>query len=85
MVYPNKPQIAYSYTGFQQSQGNNSFPGTQLDNDLFGLKQSSAATITFKVRAGANAAGTTTFNGTGGARRMGGVAASSITITEIKA
>ena len=38
---------------------------------------------TFKVRAGFNASGTTTFNGSGGARRLGGVFASSITITEI--
>ncbi len=40
---------------------------------------------TFKVRSGNAAAGTTTFNGEGGARRMGGVMASSITIMEIKA
>lgn len=40
---------------------------------------------TFKVRGGGHSASTTTFNGTGGARRFGGVAASSITITEIKA
>lgn len=39
---------------------------------------------TFRVRAGASAAGTTTFNGAGGARKLGGVMASSITITEIK-
>ena len=39
---------------------------------------------TFKVRAGGNGAGTTTFNGASGARRYGGVLASSITITEIK-
>jgi hypothetical protein len=39
---------------------------------------------TFKVRAGA-ASGTTTFNGFGGARKLGGVIASSITITELKA
>jgi hypothetical protein len=38
---------------------------------------------TFKVRAGANAAGTTTFNGSGGTRIFGGVAASSIKITEV--
>lgn len=38
--------------------------------------------ITFKVRAGATA-GTTTFNGTAGSRRLGGVMASSIIITEI--
>lgn len=43
-----------------------------------------ASATTFKVRAGPSGAGTTTFNGTGGARRYGGVAASSITITEIK-
>ena len=39
--------------------------------------------ITFKVRAGSNAAGTTTFNGYGTARYMGGVYSSSITITEV--
>jgi hypothetical protein len=38
---------------------------------------------TFKVRAGGHSAGTTTFNGQGGARKYGGVSASSITITEI--
>lgn len=40
---------------------------------------------TFKVRGGGSAAGTTTFNGHSGGRHMGGVMASSITITEIKA
>lgn len=39
---------------------------------------------TFRVRAGGNA-GTMTMNGVGGARRMGGVAVSSIRITEIQA
>lgn len=38
---------------------------------------------TFKVRAGNVAAGTTTFNGVSGARFMGGVMASSITIMEV--
>jgi hypothetical protein len=38
---------------------------------------------TFKIRAGANNVGTTTFNGVKGARIFGGVLASSITITEI--
>ena len=37
---------------------------------------------TFKVRAGSQTASTTTFNGVGGARKGGGVLASSITITE---
>lgn len=41
--------------------------------------------ITFRVRAGASGAGTTTFNGFSGGRILGGVAASSITITEFKA
>lgn len=40
---------------------------------------------TFKVRAGGHAAGTTTFNGHTAARKFGGVYASSITITEIRA
>lgn len=43
------------------------------------------SSTTFKVRIGAEAAGTLTFNGTGGNRKLGGVLASSITITEIKA
>lgn len=39
---------------------------------------------TFKVRIGANNAGTTTLNGEASTRQFGGVMASSITITEIK-
>lgn len=42
------------------------------------------SSTTFKVRAGSQSAGTTTFNGNGSARKLGGVMASSITITEIK-
>ncbi len=38
---------------------------------------------TFKVRAGRDSAGTTTFNGASGGRILGGVMASSITISEI--
>jgi len=38
---------------------------------------------TFKIRAGTSASGTLTFNGASGARKYGGVMASSITITEI--
>lgn len=45
----------------------------------------STSAMTFKVRAGLNGANTTTFNGSASARRFGGVMASSITITEIKA
>lgn len=43
-----------------------------------------AVETTFKVRAGLNGAGTTTFNGRSSARKFGGVLASSITITEIQ-
>jgi hypothetical protein len=39
---------------------------------------------TFKVRSGNEGSGTLTFNGKSGARKLGGVMASSITITEIK-
>lgn len=42
------------------------------------------SSTTFKFRAGTTSAGTTTFNGAGGGRELGGVLASSITITEIK-
>lgn len=40
---------------------------------------------TFRVRAGANSAGTVTMNGQSGVRRFGGVASSRITITEYTA
>lgn len=40
---------------------------------------------TFRVRAGANGASTTTLNGASGARLLGGTLASSITVTEVKA
>ena len=40
---------------------------------------------TFKIRAGGADAGTTTFNGISGGRIFGGVIASSITITELRA
>jgi hypothetical protein len=53
-----------------------------------GVKHSMVAgttsSTTFRVRAGGSSAGTLTFNGSGGARLYGGVAASSITITEYK-
>lgn len=43
----------------------------------------STTAITFKVRAGAGGAGTTTFNGAGGARKMGGIMSSYIRVTEV--
>lgn len=44
----------------------------------------STAATTFRVRIGASVAGTTTFNGNGGGRILGGVVASSITVTELQ-
>lgn len=41
------------------------------------------SSTTFRVRSGASTAGTTTFNGTGGGRRLGGVMASYIKVTEV--
>lgn len=43
------------------------------------------SSTTFRVRGGGQTGATTTFNGSGGNRRFGGVLASSITITEIAA
>lgn len=43
-----------------------------------------SSATTFKIRAGANGAGTTTFNGESGARRFGGISLSSIRIIEYK-
>ena len=49
------------------------------------ITSGTTAAITFTVRAGPHTAGTMTFNGDGGVRKLGGVMASSITITEIMA
>ncbi len=50
----------------------------------FEMPAGTTSTITFKIRAGTDAAGTTTINGLVGARKLGGVLFSSLTITEIK-
>lgn len=55
-----------------------------INNFSHYMTSGTTSATTFKVRVGGNAAGTTTFNGTGGVRSFGGVMASSITITEIK-
>lgn len=56
-----------------------------LSNICFKHKMAAGTTAatTFKVRVGSAGAGTTTFNGAASARLLGGVYASSITITEI--
>jgi hypothetical protein len=43
MTYPVAPTIATSYTAFQQAQGDNSFPGAQLDADLRNLRDAITA------------------------------------------
>jgi hypothetical protein len=40
LPYPTIYNVTYSYTNFQQAQGNNAFPGTQIDSDLQGLRSS---------------------------------------------
>lgn len=47
MANPTKPDLDYSYTSFAQAQGTNTFPGSQLDNDLANLKTSVDETIDF--------------------------------------
>lgn len=47
------------------------------------MTSGTTSATTFKVRAGSNGVGTTTFNGSTGARFLGGVSASSIVVTEI--
>lgn len=47
MAYPTNISFSYSYTGFQQSQGDNSFPGTYLDNDLASVRDTVNNTLDF--------------------------------------
>ena len=60
-------------------------PGTQKGMVSFThyMAAGTTSSTTFRVRAG-GVSGTLTFNGVGGARKFGGVLASSITISEIK-
>ena len=53
-----------------------------VDNFSHYMTAGTVSETTFKVRVGSAASTTTTFNGQGGGRKFGGVAASSITITE---
>ena len=47
MPYPSKPLLNYSFTDFQEGQGDNSFPGTPLDDSLFSLKLSTDEIVDF--------------------------------------
>jgi len=77
---------------FQDSGADALVATAQYQNVATGLVQvslshivtaGSTATRTFKVRCGGSAAGTTTFNGSGGSQFLGGVACSRITVLEI--
>lgn len=47
MSYPLPVKISYSYTGFSTGQGDNSFPGPELDSDLALLEANQAAIVAF--------------------------------------
>lgn len=47
MPYPDPPEIATSYTAIEQSVGDGSLPGQELDVDLAALRDSVAAVIAF--------------------------------------
>jgi hypothetical protein len=57
--------------------------GGQMVNFRHKMTAGTTSATTFKVRVGLPAAGTHTFNGLAGGRYLGGVLASSITITEV--
>jgi hypothetical protein len=61
--------------------GTATYPGQICLNYV--MTSGTTSSTTFKVRAGPGASDTLTFNGQSGARRLGGVMASSIVITEI--
>lgn len=61
--------------------GGNVFPSPQ--NICYEMVAGGTSAITFKIRAGGSIAGTTTFNGNAGARRLGGVMNSFIQVTEV--
>lgn len=47
LQFPQNYSLSYSFTGFQQSQGDNSFPGTQLDSQLLVTKATVDQIIAF--------------------------------------
>ena len=71
---------ANALAAFEQSQTSGHIGVMVLRHAMFA---GTAAATTFKIRAGTTSAATLTFNGVGGARRMGGVYASHLEITEI--
>lgn len=79
---------------FQDSTANALASSTEIANSsqapicltlFYSMAAGTTSATTFKIRAGADLAGTTTINGFNGARKHGGVLMSSLTIMEIKA
>lgn len=91
-IYTHTVQAATTCALFQDSTANALAASQRNANAgytgeiVFRHEMTSGTTsaTTFKVRAGSSAAGTLTFNGSSGTRKMGGVMASSIRITEVK-
>ena len=52
---------------------------------VYEMVAGTTSSTTFKIRAGSNVSGTVTFNGSGGARKWGGVLFSSVSIMELAA
>lgn len=92
-MFGNSVTCNFAVALFQDSTANalaatGNYALTGTEHNIFTLKHrmlaGTTSATTFKIRAGGNNAGTTTFNGISGTRYFGGVNASSITITEIK-
>lgn len=93
-MFGNSVTCNFAVALFQDSTANalaatGNYALTGTEHNIFTLKHrmlaGTTSATTFKIRAGGNNPGTTTFNGISGTRYFGGVNASSITITEIKA
>jgi hypothetical protein len=72
----NALAAATTYTGYANKMFQIQF--------TYYMAAGTTSSTTFKIRAGSDSVGTTTFNGSAGSRVYGGVMSSSITITEIK-
>lgn len=66
------------------SAGYNVSSGEEVMTIVYHMVAGGVAPIEFKVRAGSAGSGNLTFNGRAGSRKFGGVAGSSITVSEIK-
>ncbi len=79
-LFQDATSAALAATSIQESATNFRAPLVMVYTMVAGT----TIETTFRVRAGGSGASTITFNGSGAARKFGGVAASSITIEEIQ-